>query len=111
MEAEPHVAVAPNPRIAAILLLGVPLHGFVDGLQHLVMGVRPAGLGIEGDGNHVGSSGFQEPRIGGTSRSTVGVGGENVAGVKAQPQVVDVRALPAEVAPQALGLPFAAHAL
>ena len=49
--------------------------------------------------------------IGGTSCAIVGSFGEDVARVEAQPQVPDVLTLPAEIAPQAFGLPFAAHAL
>ena len=59
-------------------------------------------------------SGFDPPQLGDDRRDVLvhrGLFGEDVARVEAQPQVADVLALPAEIAPEALGLPLAAHPL
>mmetsp|Transcript_24252 Transcript_24252/g.53885 ORF Transcript_24252/g.53885 Transcript_24252/m.53885 type:complete len:388 (+) Transcript_24252:261-1424(+) len=108
LESEPNIAVAPDDQVVRLLLSSILLDGCRSRLEYLVVRVWTGGLGIQRhrhngwphrphhleDGQHVALLGR--------------LWREEVRGVEAQAQMRDVRPLPANVAPDALGLKFTA---
>mmetsp|Transcript_99353 Transcript_99353/g.289977 ORF Transcript_99353/g.289977 Transcript_99353/m.289977 type:complete len:424 (-) Transcript_99353:1313-2584(-) len=111
LEAEPDVAVAPDDEIVTLHLLRVVLDGCGGCLQDLVVSVGPRSLGVQGHGDDVRLDPLHQVQDGHDVALVRGLWREDVSRVEAEPQVRDVRQLPADVAPDALGLELAAGAL
>mmetsp|Transcript_17994 Transcript_17994/g.63217 ORF Transcript_17994/g.63217 Transcript_17994/m.63217 type:complete len:511 (+) Transcript_17994:239-1771(+) len=111
LEAAPNIAVSPNGEVLDLLLVEIPLRGSSDRLEYLVVRVRAGGLGIKGHRDNLRlhlTHKLQDRKHVAVVR---GLRGEDVGRVETQSQVRDVGELPADVAPDALGLELTARPL
>jgi hypothetical protein len=111
VEAIPDVSVAENPQVPAAGSFLVEADGLGNGLQHLVVGVRSTGLGVQSQGDHIRVDLLKQLQHGGHIPGDRRFLCEDFAGVEAQAQVAYRFTAPAEIAPEAVRLPLPAHPL
>ena len=111
VETKPHIPVTPHLQVSSAGAFQVYAERFGQSLHDLVVSIGAAGFRIECDGHHVRLHALQFVNNWKHIRVHARLAREDISRVEAQTQMPYVLALPAVIAPEALGLPFAAHSL